>query len=111
MQRIIAELNTASGAVFVLGLGDLGSIPRLPPMLRSSLSRRAARFDAAAGAIAARFPKTVKAPTSGPMSTAFWKDRDLFAGDLFHAGDRGHGVFAEQALPAIRAALAISTPG
>ena len=60
MQRIIAELNTASGAVFVLGLGDLGSIPRLPPMLRSSLSRRAARFDAAAGAIAATATTGVK---------------------------------------------------
>jgi lysophospholipase L1-like esterase len=110
MHSIVAELHAASGAVFVLGLGDLGSIPRLPPILRSGLSRRAARFDAAAWAVAARFPKAVKGPTSGPMSTAFWKDRELFAGDLFHAGDRGHGVFAEQALPAIRAALAISRP-
>jgi lysophospholipase L1-like esterase len=107
LQHIVSELDRASGAIVVFGVGDLGSIPRLPPLLRSTLTRRAARFNSAAASIAAQFPKAVKVPTTGPMSTAFWQDRDLFAGDLFHAGDKGHLLFAEQILPAFRAAIVV----
>ncbi len=107
IQYIVSELHRTSGAIVVFGVGDLGSIPRLPPLLRRTLTRRAARFNSAAAAIAAQFSNAVKVPTTGPMSTAFWRDRDLFAGDLFHAGDKGHRLFADQMLPAFRAALIV----
>jgi len=107
VQYIVSELDRTSGAIVVLGVGDLGSIPRLPPLLRPPLTRRAARFNSAAASIAAQFPNAVKVPTTGPMSTAFWQDRDLFADDLFHAGDKGHRLFADQMLPAFRAALVV----
>ncbi len=108
IRRIVSNLDEVSGAIVVIGVGDLGSIPRLPKMLRPFLTRCAARFDAAAAAAAAEFPRAVKAPTVGPMSTAFWEDPGLFAGDQFHAGQEGHAVLAEQVLPSFRAALAIS---
>lgn len=108
LRHIITELNRVSGAIAVLGVGDLGSIPRLPALLRPYLTRRSATFNSAAAAAAAGFSRAVKIATTGPISTAFWEDRDLFAGDHFHAGDDGHAIFADQALPAIRAALAIS---
>jgi lysophospholipase L1-like esterase len=107
LHQIVSELDRTSGAIVVLGVGDLGSIPRLPSLLRPTLTRRAARFNSAAAAIAAQFPNAVKVPTTGPMSTAFWQDRELFADDLFHAGDKGHRLFAEQMLPAFRAALVV----
>ena len=108
IRRIVSDLEQVSGAIVVIGVGDLGSIPRLPKMLRPFLTRCAARFDAAAAAAAAEFPQAVKVPTVGPMSTAFWEDPGLFAGDQFHVGDGGHAIFADQVLPSIRAALAIS---
>jgi hypothetical protein len=43
------------------------------------------------------------------MSTAFWEDPGLFAGDQFHVGEKGHAIFADQVLPSVRAALAIAS--
>ena len=108
IRRIVSGLEQVSGAIVVIGVGDLGSIPRLPKMLRPFLTRCAARFDDAAAAAAAGSRQAVKAPTVGPMSTAFWEDPGLFAGDQFHAGEQGHAVFADQLLPSFRAALAIA---
>ena len=107
IRRILSDIDQVSGAIVVLGVGDLGSIPRLPAMLRPFLTRRAARFDDAAATVAAEFQRAVKVATVGPISTAFWEHPDLFAGDQFHIGDEGHAVFAEQVLPAVRAAVAI----
>jgi hypothetical protein len=42
------------------------------------------------------------------MLTAFREDKTLFADDLFHACGRGHAVFAEGAVPAFEAAVAIA---
>ena len=108
-RRILSDLEQVSGAVVVVGVGDLGSIPRLPTMLRPFLTWCAARFDRAAAAAAAEFRQAVKVPTVGPMSTAFWENPGLFAGDQFHVGEEGHAIFADQVLPSVRAALAIAS--
>ena len=108
VRRILSGLDQVGAATVVLGVGDLGSIPRLPAMLRPFLTKRAAEFNEAAAAVTAKFPRAVKVATSGPLSTAFWDDPGLFAGDQFHVGDEGHAIFAEQILPAVRAALAIA---
>jgi hypothetical protein len=42
------------------------------------------------------------------VSTAFVDDESLFARDLFHAGDDGHAIFAEEAAPAMEAAATIA---
>ena len=108
LRRIVSDLDSVCGATVVLGVGDLGSIPRLPSMLRPILTRRAATLNEVAAAVSTEFPRVVKVATSGPMSTAFWEDPDLFAGDQFHVGEKGHAIFAGQALPAVRAAVAIA---
>ena len=102
--HILARLEEAAGAVLLFGVGDLGTIPRLPPTLRPFLTRRSARFDAVCHEVAVRAERVVKVWTKGPVSTAFVDDESLFAPDLFHAGDDGHAVFAEGALPAMQAA-------
>ncbi len=107
--RIVASLEKVAGAIVVLGVGDLGSIPRLPKTLRPFLTRRSVAFDSAAARVAARSPRTVKVATSGRISTAFYDHPELFGPDQFHAGDKGHAVFAEEVLPAVRAAMAIAT--
>lgn len=113
LDHIITELEGAAGAVVVLGMGDLGSIPRLPRSLRPYLTRRSKAFNEAAREVALRHARVVKVYTGGRIWHAFWEDRTLFASDLFHASDDGHGVFAAEAMPAFEAAYTIavrSTP-
>ncbi len=108
MAHIISRLEHGAGATVLTGIGDLGSIPRLPHALRPFLSWRARVFDDICASIAVSRPTTVKVYTRGPISTAFWEDPSLFAADLFHASDEGHRVLAEETLPALRAALSIA---
>lgn len=108
MERIVARLEEASGAVLILGMGDLGSIPRLPPSLRPYLRRRSRLFDAACVRVAGRHRHTVKVHTRGRMVSAFYEDPALFGGDQFHASAKGHAVFAEEAAAAFDAAYRIA---
>jgi lysophospholipase L1-like esterase len=108
LQLIADSLEDVGAAVVLMGVGDLGSIPRLPRSLRPILTRRAASFNAAAEAVAARSATIIKIHVGGRMSTAFWDDPGLFGPDHFHAGPEGHRVFAEEMLPGVRAALAIA---
>lgn len=114
LHHIVARLEEVAAAVVVLGMGDLGSIPRLPPTIRPYVSRRGHIFDGICSRVATEHPKTLKVYTKGRMSSAFWEDRSLFAPDQFHAGDGGHAVFAEETLPSFLAALemvAAARPG
>jgi len=108
LERIVSRLEAASGAVLVLGMGDLGSIPRLPPSLRPYLSHRSRRFDAACVRVAVAHPHAVKVHTRGRMVSAFFEDPGLFAADQFHASERGHAVFAEAAAAPFEAAYRIA---
>lgn len=108
LHHIVARLEKVSHAVVVLGMGDLGSIPRLPPTIRPYVSRRGRIFDALCSRVADAHPKTVKVFTKGRMSSAFWEDRSLFSPDQFHAGDEGHAVFANEAMPAFLTAVAMT---
>jgi hypothetical protein len=103
--RVLSRLEEASTAVVVLGMGDPASVPRLPVAIRPFLALQGRRFDALCVEAVARHPKAIKVYSRGRMSTAFWEDRTLFAGDLFHANDRGHEVFADEARDAFAAAL------
>jgi hypothetical protein len=104
MDHIIGELAEVAGAVVVVGMGDFGSIPRLPALLRPYLRRRSSRFNETAAAAAAAHPRAIKVYTRGRMTSAFYEDTAMFAGDQFHASDEGHAVFAEEAVPAFAAA-------
>jgi lysophospholipase L1-like esterase len=108
LNEIVARLEHSGAAVIVYGMGDLGSVPRIPSSIRPWATRRSDQFDAIASEVAARSRRTVKVHTHARVRWAFWEDRSLFAGDMFHAADSGHAVFAEAALPAAEAAVALS---
>jgi len=108
METIVSRLEAVSGAVMVLGMGDLGSIPRLPPSLRPYLSRRSRGFDAACVKVAVAHPRAVKVHTRGRMVAAFWEDQALFGADLFHASERGHALFVTETASAFEAAYRIA---
>ena len=105
LEEIVRRLEAAGSVVVLYGMGDLGSIPRLPPTLSRMASRRSEQFDRICRRIAVARARTVKVHTRGRILTAFREDPSLFAGDLFHACDRGHALFAEEALPAFEAAV------
>lgn len=108
LDLIVGRLEEASGAVLVMGMGDLGSIPRLPRSLRPYLTRRSRLFDGACIRVTVAHPRAVKVHTRGHMVDAFWEDPSLFAPDLFHASATGHAAFAEAAGPAFEAAYRIA---
>ena len=109
LDHIVTRLEQTAGAVVVMGMGDAGSVPRLPRATRPYLTRRSSRFNDVCREVALAHPRTVKVYTRGRIRTAFWEDHSLFAEDLFHAGDRGHRLFACESLPAFSAAYTLAT--
>jgi lysophospholipase L1-like esterase len=105
LDRILSRLEEVAAAVLLIGMGDPGSVPRLPPTIRPFVTWQGGRFDEACVEVATRHPRTIKVHSRGRMTSAFWEDRSLFAGDLFHANDRGHALFAEETRDAFEAAL------
>ncbi len=111
LEEIVTRLEEADCSVVVYGMGDMGSVPRLPPSVRPWVTHRSDVFDRIAREVAARSTRTIKVHTQDRVRSAFWEDRSLFAGDLFHANGQGHAVFAEAAHPAVEAAVALSRAG
>jgi lysophospholipase L1-like esterase len=107
LTTIVQRLAATGAGVVVWGVGDLASIPRLPRSLRRYIAARSRAFDEIARAVVLESPQAVKAHARGRSSTAFFDDPSLFAGDLFHAGDEGHAIFAEDVMPAFEAAVAL----
>jgi lysophospholipase L1-like esterase len=107
IRTILDRMSGASKAVVVLGMGDMSSVPRLPPMLRPWVSHRSRLFNRICAEVSEEFDRAVKVDTSGSLSTAFFEDPSLFSPDQFHAGDTGHAVFGEASLPAFLDALEI----
>lgn len=98
--RILATtLHDAVPAVGLSGVGDLGSIPRLPELARGVARVRARSVDNAIARVAADLPRAVKSNPWGVMWKRFETDPAMFAEDRFHASAKGHLVFAEVACP------------
>jgi lysophospholipase L1-like esterase len=105
---IVERLAETGAGVVLFGMGDFGSIPRLPSTLRLWVSRRSRIFDEICREVAVSLPGVVKVFTRGRGSSAFFEDPDLFAGDQFHAGDRGHLLLGKESFEALEAAISLS---
>ena len=106
LDEIVDALISAGARVVVVGVGDIGAVPRLPRFLRWYLSRRSALFDRISADIAARYPGAVKVDSRGDLSEAFRTDQNMFSGDRFHASSYGHQHFAHHISIAMERALA-----
>jgi lysophospholipase L1-like esterase len=107
LRHIIARLDTVAGAVVLVGIGDMSTIPRLPASIRRYVQWRGRVFDRICTRVAVTTPNVFKCYTRGRFSNAF-ADPAMFAPDRFHAGDEGHRVFAEEARPVFDAAVALA---
>ena len=103
--EVLSRMNASCGVVVTLGVGDLGTIPRLPRTLSWALSRRGRMVNDAIRTAAEGFPNVYAVNPWETMTTFSERDADLWAADLFHASGQGHAIFYEGAIPTIRRAL------
>jgi lysophospholipase L1-like esterase len=105
-RQIIAQLDRHIPGVAVSGIGDLGSIPRLPAVARAVARIRGKSFDRAIRRVVAEHPSVIKTNTWSSGWDEFLTNPDeVFAGDMFHASAYGHRIYADAAMPAFELLL------
>jgi lysophospholipase L1-like esterase len=92
--RIVERLHANVPSVGLSGIGDLGTIPRLPHLARGIARVRARAIDRAVTRVAAKYPRAIKSNVWPVMHHVFGNDEEMFGGDLFHASASGHRAFA-----------------
>lgn len=100
--EIIGLLAKSVPGIAVSGIGDLGSIPRLPALARSIVRIRGRSFDRAVRRVVGRYPGVLKTDAWAPGWHEFLTNPEkIFADDLFHASAYGHRIYAAAISPAI----------
>jgi lysophospholipase L1-like esterase len=90
--RIVEALEPCTDTIVLMGVGDLGTIPRLRWPLNSVIRLRGASIDRITNDVAAR---------TGALKVDHWQFRDhfddpaVFAVDRFHPTSDGHRVWAD----------------
>jgi lysophospholipase L1-like esterase len=106
--EIVSRLVSVVPVVGCSGIGDLGTIPRLPALAQGVARVRGRSFDNAVARVAAGHDRVRKSVAWGPQWAEFETDITTFADDLFHASAKGHGMFAERGvIPVIDELMAI----
>jgi len=100
LESIVVELLTCTRAVLLSGVGDLGTIPRLPFALTRIMRYRSTKADEVHARVAARHPGAVKVPMRERCGHAF-EDPGIYSADLLHVNGEGHRLWAEAAIPSI----------
>ena len=105
LDAIVARLQRVSAAVVLFGIGDLGSIPRIPwPVdlvaggsghVADWVHRRVAKRRGAA-----------KVDQWALTTAAFNSGTHMFSADLFHPSARGHRAWADAVIPTVESELA-----
>lgn len=107
LDSIVKEMRQVSNCVILFGIGDLGSIPRLPYPLDVLASGSGHVADWVHRRVAER-NGIAKIDQWALTTEAFNSGLHMFAADLFHPSPAGHLAWAEAALDAIEAELARS---
>lgn len=104
LDTIVHRLRERSRAVILFGVGDIGSIPRLP--------FPADRLAAGAGHVAdwvhrrtARRHHVYKIDQWRLTTAAFNSGVHMFAPDMFHPSELGHRAWADALIPTVEAAV------
>jgi lysophospholipase L1-like esterase len=94
----IDRLGGSVPVVGLSGIGDLGTIPRLPIPAQAIARVRARAIDRAIARVADRHDNAIKSNAWDVMAS-FADDPEMYADDLFHASAKGHLAFARVGLP------------
>jgi lysophospholipase L1-like esterase len=110
LTRICEELLARCEVVVLAGAGDIGTAPRLPFPLSAIASSRARATDTAHAAAAANGNERIFHIPMWELTTpAYRTEKNLFSSDRFHPNRRGHAIWANAALPTLRAAFELSS--
>ena len=96
---MVALLHEHVPAVGLSGIGDLGTIPRLPQLARGVARIRSRAVNNAIARVATTYPRAIKSNAWDVMAGVFDGNPMMFGDDHFHASTEGHLVFASVARP------------
>ncbi len=106
LHEMVAALHDHVSAVVLLGVGDLGTIPRLPKLLGRILSWRGLAADRVISRVVASYHRADRIEAWGNISRSFQSgDQSLWSPDLFHTSDEGNHVFLADTIPVFEDAL------
>ena len=105
LESIIVGLLGCTPTILLSGVGDLGTIPRLPFALTRIMRWRGLNADQVHASLADRYTGVVKVPIREQCGNAF-EDPRIYSPDLLHVNGEGHRLWAEAAIPSIEEALA-----
>jgi len=96
IDHILSALRAAGIAVGISGVGDLGTIPRLPDVPRRFARIRGRAMDHAIVRAVRRHPGVLKTDTWSLGWEPFVNGNStvIFAPDMFHASAEGHAIYA-----------------
>lgn len=108
LDDVISSLLAEVGALGIGNIGDLGNVARVPMPLSSLLRQRSLAMSRRIEQIVARHDRAVLLDVTA--SNVGFRDRGVFAEDLFHPNETGHALWAAAAEPGLREVLSRSTP-
>jgi len=100
---VLARLDASGAVVAVANIGDLGTIARLVRPLSNLVSVRSSSIRRAIETVAARHDRVVLLDVTA--SNVGFRDRSVFAADLFHPAASGHALWADAVLPDLERAV------
>lgn len=103
LDTIAEQLAREFPIVVLSGVGDIGTVPRLPRPLSAAARRRGRAMNAIHHAVAARHG--ILAADQWAWAAARFRDPGVFAADLFHPNEAGHAVWADVAYELLAPAL------
>lgn len=104
IDTLVARLSAEVPIVALSGVGDMGTVPRLPPLLAAAARRRGKAMNAAHQRVAQRYGVLVADQWAWAVER--FRDPSIFSPDLFHPNAEGHRVWADVAYELLSPALA-----
>ena len=95
LDTVVSSLRGAVGTLALSGVGDMGTVPRLPPTIAAAARRRGMAMNAVHHRVGARHGVLVADQWAWAVER--FRDRGVFSPDLFHPNADGHRVWAEVA--------------
>lgn len=104
LDTVVERLAASVPLVALSGVGDMGTVPRLPPLLAAAARRRGKAMNASHQRVAERHGVLVADQWAWAVKR--FRDPSIFSPDLFHPNAEGHRVWAEVAYELLSPALA-----
>lgn len=103
LRAMLERLTDEVAVVAVANIGDLGNIARVHRPLDLVLRRRSQVFSRTVERAVADIERAVLLDVTAADDV--FRDRSVFAADLFHPGEDGHAAWADSVLPGLQLAF------